>query len=569
MKQDTSALKFVIPVVAMVFFVAFMPNFLFPEGIWLYHLAARTSKEKKLASTVSTGENEKSPPTPDTSVALPQVFDGVDLPENKVPPPVDNPITNDLVNQFVPQAITAAAPLLDKPKSEGTGSLQELILDTTLRGTVPDDDDYQYFGNGNNTKILRYLLVTDPFFASALTKTKLGFELRSFENRDHKGNLDPSLYRKMVTMLMSPGRRVNFFFDRHMEIRGYKAYDDMMGQKVSDSFKGDMDIDYWASSVLYNLGFYASCIHATIHVFHYLLTSAFQYVSEDFEPMHQWAVHYANNISQKYGDVSNVLIRDPPSSSFSSDPNTIVKNYFGLNAILTGIAGFNAKAGAIQTIMADLLNSWGQSATASGWFDVMMDISLEDMERAGILTQFRKQTDLITPFAQEVADAFRTIDTDATKAVEACLIDYLQHCGSFQSKIQSIEHWIELMSITADVHGATLGYSRLFAMGDIMRWRNIRDPTWDTIDLDFMVKLVGTIMGMEHDRHVMTSTMDGPYAPELQIVLEKFDAEVTQLKKNYEKDVQKDPDFKDHGWILSTYCTDGFDGKQMTAATYI
>jgi len=41
------------------------------------------------------------------------------------------------------------------------------------------------------------------------------------------------------------------------------------------------------------------------------------------------------------------------------------------------------------------------------------------------------------------------------------------------------------------------------------------------------------------------------------------------LKTEYEIEIQKDPDFNDYGWILSTFCTDGFDGKQLTSATYI
>ena len=31
------------------------------------------------------------------------------------------------------------------------------------------------------------------------------------------------------------------------------------------------------------------------------------------------------------------------------------------------------------------------------------------------------------------------------------------------------------------------------------------------------------------------------------------------MKKEYEIEIQKHPDFNDNGWILSEFCTDNFD----------
>ena len=79
-----------------------------------------------------------------------------------------------------------------------------------------------------------------------------------------------------------------------MEITGYKTYDDAAGARVFQlrDGVGDDKLDFWASSALYNTFFYAKCVHATIHALHYVMTSGLQYVSEDFEPMHQWAEYY-------------------------------------------------------------------------------------------------------------------------------------------------------------------------------------------------------------------------------------------------------------------------------------
>jgi hypothetical protein len=237
---------------------------------------------------------------------------------------------------------------------------------------------------------------------------------------------------------------------------------------------------------------------------------------------------------------------------------------------ISGDNGFGAASGPTIHILTDLINQWGRSSTASGWIDVMMPtISRADMEEAGILTEFNKQADLIAPFAKDAADAFRNINPVKTTIAELSLKDYLTRCGTFTSTIDSLESWIELMSVTGNVHGSTLGFTRLIAMPDIMRWRNIRDPNWNAPDCDMILGVSATAVGMEDGRHSMTSTIEAPYSKELQDVLDKYDKLATDMKEEYEVEIQKNPDFNEYGWILSAFCTDNFDGKQMTSATYI
>ena len=131
-----------------------------------------------------------------------------------------------------------------------------------------------------------------------MTKTHSGFELRSFDRKypDAKDE-KASLFRNLLSNLDGPGHRVNISFDSDMEITSYRVYDVVTGSRIFQ-FGGEKykKIDYWASSAIYNTFFYAEAVHATIHVFHYLSTSAFQYVSKDYEEMHQWAKFYANKI---------------------------------------------------------------------------------------------------------------------------------------------------------------------------------------------------------------------------------------------------------------------------------
>ena len=50
-------------------------------------------------------------------------------------------------------------------------------------------------------------------------------------------------------------------------------------------------------------------------------------------------------------------------------------------------------------------------------------------------------------------------------------------------------------------------------------------------------------------------------------VLDKYDKDTTRMKKEYEIEIQKHPDFNDNGWILSEFCNNNFDCKQLTSAT--
>jgi hypothetical protein len=352
-----------------------------------------------------------------------------------------------------------------------------------------------------------------------------------------------------------------------MEITKFEVFDDVTGTPIP----GDLDLQEWASSAIYNLLFYSSCVHATIHVFHYLLTSAFQYSSQDFEEMNKWAVTYAKNIPVKYQQVGLLLISNPPPPPI---PNpTVPSNFaslFSTYALLTGPSGFGSSQ-AVQPILKDLLDTWGQSKTAIGWLGTMMNVSPEKMKDAGILTEFMKHVDLINDFAAEASNALSEINQDKFTTAELGMKDYLKSCGSFKSTIDTVESWLELMSVTGIVHGATLSYSRVVAHADVARWRNIRCDTWDTPDLNLITGGLGTIVGMEEGRHVMSSTTD-KYAQKIQSVLDKFDEKTTSLKEKYECELL-DPKnrelFNSYGWILSDYCTDDFDGKQLTIASYV
>lgn len=532
----------------------------------------------KLTISFEPDDADPSPPAPAPSQELPQVFPGVHLPKNEVPKNLFDEEVQNKVKACAMFLAPAAMGLSGTPKIDPKGSpntlvpMQNALIQSTLKDSVPQED-YNYFGNNDHSKVLTTLLKTNPFFASALTKSSkpgCAYELKSFAVVDPLGHGDhASLYRRLVSTLISPGHRVNFFFNSEMEIVNFKVFCDVTGKRIHKFGDEDVDIDYWASSALYNILFYVQCVHATIHVFHYLLTSAFQYVSEDFPAMNQWANYYANNIQNKYSQVGKLLIRDEAKFIFPPNPTSIGLNFLADYAALTGVRGFGAAAGTTRPIMADMLNLWGKAGSASAWFDVMMDITPEDMAKADVLTEFNKHVDLISPFAKDAAAAFREIDAAKTDEVESLLVDYLKRCGTFTSNIDSLEKWIELMTITGDVHGSTISFSRLANMGGVMRWNNIKADRWDISDINLAVTTTLTVCGLEDGRHTMTSKLSEGYDPTLQAVLEKHDGFGDALKEAYQAKIQADPEFKNFGWILSDFCTDGFDGKQLTTATYL
>jgi hypothetical protein len=554
---------------------AFVPTALVPKarhihrcaGVGAFEYDANVGKGKLVVSFVP---DPQPTPKPTPTPPPPEVFKGVHLPKNEVVPKrCDNEQVKTDVENFVKAALPVFTPLEGKPKSDGLQVVRKLLIDTTLKGSVgPDNNDYKFFGNDEHSKTLTYLLKTNPFFASALTDTEHGFELKSFDPEDPDNKDEPSLYRKILGTLSGPGHRVNFQFDGNMDITGFHVYDDFTGKRVLEDEHMQEDR---ASSVIFNVFFYSQCVHATIHVFHYLMTSAFQVASKDFDAMEKWATTYASNMVQKYQQVGTLLIVDPPPvpPAIAMIPEYTGDFIDGTYAILTGPMGFGSSQ-EVRPFMKDMLDMWGQSAAADGWLDCMMNIPAEKMESAGILTEFKRHYELVKPFAAEAANALREIDEDKYTIADLRLKGYLKSCGSFKSDIDGLQNWIELMGVTGVVHGGTLSMTRVFGNSDVLRWRNVNAKSWDMGDVNLMLGGLGTLIGMEEGRHVMSSTTEAPYAPTLQAVLDKYDTQASKMKKDYETAIMTDRDvFDNYGWILSDFCSDGFDGKQLTSTTYI
>ena len=136
-----------------------------------------------------------------------------------------------------------------------------------------------------------------------------------------------------------------------------------------------------------------------------------------------------------------------------------------------------------------------------------------------------------------------------------------------------------MMMITGVIHGGTLSMTRLPCKPEILRWRNIDEPNWGPYDFRTSFAACSTIIGVQKNKHACGNKKsappddDGPFdditGGSLQKVLDEYDQAAGDLKKVYEEKIQKRDDFDDVGFLLTDYCTDGFDGKQLTLTTYI
>jgi hypothetical protein len=488
---------------------------------------------------------------------LPEVFSGIGLPGGEVEPPrINNTFTNVQVDRYGAQALPLILGTLPgKPKTEGSLEVARNIAISLNKYAVdiPDPQAYKFFGNGEMGPILRMLLKTNPFFAPALTELPDGgFELKTF---DPEGGPPTTLYQTILSTLNGVGHRVNLQFDKDMEsITNWEMYDDVQG---SDMKKCDVDLNTAASSAIYNCFFFSSCIHATIHVLHYLYTAAFQVASKDFPEMNQWANDYAKNIPWKYQQVGKLLLTADPQNQL---------------AIITGGSGLGS-SDFVRPILKKMLQSWGMKPTAEGFYmENMMNLPKDKVggKNGVVLEEFMKHYELVSPFAKEASDALKKINPEKFATAEKKLGRYLSRCGEFTSSLSTIEQWIEMMAVTGAMHGGTLSYTRTMAMPEVLRWRNFVSPAWDFPDAFLLFSALGTIVGVDDDRHVMTDCDSGsPYADLLQDVLEKYNDKTTGMKREYQEKLVKENDFNDYGWIKSDYCLDDFDGKQLTIATYV
>jgi len=525
---------------------------------------------------ISFEPTEKKPaPAPAPKVeSLPEVFPGIGLPPGEDEPDrISNDFTKRTVDKAQKKFLTEIKELLNKEK-DNSQAIFDKIHETSVEynkfgSAIPDKDSYKFFGNGDSAENLKILLKTNPFMAPALQSREdgNGFELKSF---DPDGIENPTLYQRIIGELTGVGHRVNIQFDSKMErIEGFQMYNDVTGRQERQS---DTDIDVVSSSAIYNIFAFAQTLHVTIHVLHYIYTAALQVASDNakFEPMNQWANDYAKHVPDKYIQVGEILVTG---NEAKGSVNSLITGANGL-----GFAQERFFDAPIRRILKEMLQDWAKNPSADGFYmDNMMNLTAEEMKSAGILEEFSKHLELSKEFAAETCEALEKTDATKFRTAENKLVEYLKNCGELGSGLESINQWVEMMAVTGAMHGSTLSYTRLALMPEVIRWRQKEVSKWSSVDVLFMFANLLTSIGMDdgteevyNGRHVMSkSALSGESAELLQDALDKYNEKATTLKTEYKDELIKNPMFNDYGWILSDWCPDSFDGKQLTIATYI
>merc|ERR1712127_958715 len=191
------------------------------------------------------------------------------------------------------------------------------------------------------------ILETNPFYAASLTpRAGGGFKLINY---DPVGE-DATYSTRVMRTIGRNGPQVNVKFSVKPEgglaIDGFDIFE--KGVKVEQSAEHD---NYWASVVLYDLFFVAQTMHASIHIFHYVLTNALRYASKDYRRLNNWADEYNGNVNYKYDQVSNLLV-----------------NLKG-DGILTSSKGLGGSAQTLD-IMVGNIAAWGHCSTGTEFHDV-------------------------------------------------------------------------------------------------------------------------------------------------------------------------------------------------------
>lgn len=460
---------------------------------------------------------------------------------------------------------------------------QNIVIKNLLKECKNDPDpvpDYLYFGNKKFSKILALFLKESPFFTFSLTAGEEDGEsylqIQAYDEDDPEKDLG-TFYSSFARNSYGKYRLFNIRFNTDMEIIRLAYYDTEAKKTVVVDEK---DYDYWASAALFSTKLIGQSVHTVIHVLHYILTSAMAAATEHDISLSTWSSPYPKNIPVKYVEVGALLIRPKMNFLFSA-----LVDKFLVPETNWAVSGSESLTAEVHKNLFDVFTIWGKCKSAQDFIDKFLLRDLysspngkELAEKAGILKEFKKIAANIGPYAKDLTAAMKKDDPKAFETAEIEFKKYIEHTGDANLEYTKVSHFIELMSVTGVMHGSTLSHTRTSLVPEVMRWKNDYLDTWDFLTWKMINIEVGTISGAEPGRHVFMSkdSEDGLHdwdttkiSKNTIAVMEEYDAKVEKIKEANKAALLKDPRMREYGWILTDWCPDGFDGKQMTITTYI
>jgi hypothetical protein len=271
--------------------------------------------------------------------------------------------------------------------------------------------------------------------------------------------------------------------------------------------------------------------------------------------LRKWAEPYFPNIFVKYEEVQILL--------------------FSQGGVLAG-GSFRSNRDQILAIAREMIVVWGNAKSADQFIDDYLMVNCTQVGRKqlienGVLTEFFKQSDLCSGYANDLAVEFAKIGdgSDLSKA-NANIRLFFKNCGDGVFSFSDIKQWIELMSVTGLLHGGTLSFTRFIMTAPLISLISEGD-TYTKVDSEIIKVASATIVGMSEERAVFSDQLRDKTLmnPGLKQVITKYAAASLNLKAAYFDKIQKEDYFIEDGWILTDFCLDGIDGKQTTLTTYI
>ena len=422
-------------------------------------------------------------------------------------------------------------------------------------------DNYQFVGTNNDVLNLELLLKNNPFYVGSLIhRIENGKSIFVIESIGQE-----TFYSKVINALDSNYKRFNAKFDENLKL--IEITDALTGTIITDPIA----FQKAATQLLFSVTYYVEMIHISVHIFQFAMATGIAEATSNFNLFKNWALPYIYNIELPYREVKYALINEA--------------------GVLVSEKGVIANRTEVLNVLREMQTTFGSSNSALDFVDKFIFTNINNTpegkaqaEKIGILKEFLKHTHLIGPYASEMEDALSSDDWNILTPLvkreylkaNQLLKNFMSEIGprnsqfgSF-SKVNNIKTWIELASVTGMIHGSTTSFSRLFLTPSIVSCVSDSE-TYGQREISVASTATGTIVGAVSERYMFTNSFFSRKfgLSKVNKVTAKYNDITTQLKEDYYRELLRDEEnFRTNGWLISDYCPDLTDGKQLCFSTY-
>ncbi len=454
-----------------------------------------------------------------------------------------------------------------KKTQENLKGVHDFFVRTVVKHTEYLPKGYQHFaGNLSAKRLVIAFVRANPFFAAALQAVVLDNGNVEYHIKGHDAsgkNDNRNWFTRFAQTYNLDFPRVNAVFDANFNLKSFDVYQlSLRDDNVVATQVVGLSENVAMERLLFMLGYHFECVHALIHIFQTLLVSGLVNSARNTTTLAAFAGRYDENMYAKYMEVKLLLL--------APDAGLTGKSHKGVRAKLL-------------PELAALLKLWGSCRTSQEFVekfilrDVLSTVDRKTLEKSDILTEFLKHVNLTGPFAKDLDDVFR-LDADEYEVAMGELKIFFENTGVNGPRVDNLKTWIELMSITGIIHGATLSGTRLLASIQVLKqFFNYFEDRFDSIgfrqirgdDLDTLRTLLGTVTGIQEEKDVFGNDLRFNQGPLVRAVEARYGGISAGYKLDYFNQIKKHSGFKEFGWIWTDYCPDMIDSKQFTIDTYV